>query len=57
MSKRKGRSEEIADGVERITKSDGNVFADIGFDEPEAANLKMKVGLIIALEEDLGRKN
>ena len=45
-----------ADGVEHITKSDGNVFADIGFDEAEAANLKIRAELIIALEKHVTRK-
>ncbi len=54
MTKRKEGKQ--ADGVEHITKSDGNVFADIGFDEAEAANLKIRAELIIALEKHVTRK-
>jgi len=53
MTKQK---ESDADGVEHVTKSDGNVFADIGFDKAEAANLKIRAELIIALEKHVTRK-
>lgn len=45
-----------ADGVEHITKSGGNVFADIGFGKAEAANLKIRAELIIALEKHVAKK-
>ena len=38
-------------------KSCGNVFADLGFDEQEAANLKLRSQLMIEVEKDLmGKK-
>ncbi len=33
-----------------ITKSSGNVFADLGFDAAQASNLKMRSELMIAIE-------
>lgn len=35
---------------ENITKSSGNVFADLGFAEQEAANLKVRAELMATLE-------
>jgi len=37
-------------------KSCGNVFADLGFDEQEAANLKLRSQLMIEVEKDLMKK-
>ena len=37
--------------TEHITSPNGNVFADIGFDESEAANLKIRAELMISLEK------
>jgi len=37
-------------------KSCGNVFADLGFDEQEAANLKLRSQLMIEVEKDLMEK-
>jgi len=37
-------------------KSCGNVFADLGFDEQEAANLKLRSQLMIKVEKDLMKK-
>jgi len=38
-------------------KSCGNVFADLGFDKQEAANLKLRSQLMIEVEKDLmGKK-
>jgi len=39
-----------------VVKSCGNVFADIGFDEQEAANLKLRSQLMIEVEKDLMKK-
>ena len=52
----KPKEGKYADGVEHVTKSDGNVFADMGFDEAEAANLKIRAELIIALEKHVTKK-
>jgi len=37
-------------------KSCGNVFADLGFDAQEAANLKLRSQLMIEVEKDLAEK-
>jgi len=37
-------------------KSCGNVFADLGFDAQEAANLKLRSQLMIEVEKDLMEK-
>ncbi len=34
----------------RVTKSSGNVFEDLGFDAPEAENLKLRAQLMRELE-------
>ncbi len=39
-----------------VTKANSNVFEDIGFDEVEAAHLKIKVELAIALEKCITKK-
>ncbi len=39
-----------------ITPADGNVFADIGFDPDEAANLKIRANLMIALRDIIEKK-
>lgn len=38
-------------------KSSGNVFADLGFDAEEAANLKLRSQLIIEVEKALTEKH
>jgi len=38
-------------------KSSGNVFADLGFDAEEAANLKLRSQLMIAADKALMEKN
>jgi len=38
-------------------KSSGNVFADLGFDAEEAANLKLRSQLMIAADKALIEKN
>jgi len=38
-------------------KSCGNVFADLGFDAQEAANLKLRSQLMIEVEKDLAKKS
>lgn len=43
-------------GVSHVTPPDGNVFADIGFDPEEAANLKIRPELMLALHRHLQRK-
>jgi len=40
----------------KAVKSCGNVFADLGFDEQEAANLKLRSQLMIEVEKDLMEK-
>jgi len=35
----------------RVTKSSGNVFEDLGFDAPEAENLKLRAQLMRELEQ------
>jgi len=40
-----------------VTKSSGNVFADLGFDAEEAANLKLRSQLMIAADKALMEKN
>lgn len=47
MTKNKG------DGVSHVTKPGGNVFEDIGFDPAEAAKLKIRTQLAIALEKHI----
>jgi len=42
------------DGVTHVTPADGNVFADLGFDEPEARDLQARSRAII--EEKLAIK-
>jgi predicted XRE-type DNA-binding protein len=41
------------DGVMKIKKSSENVFEDIGFSTDEAAMLKLKSSLMIAVEEHI----
>jgi len=36
--------------IEHITPAGGNIFADIGFPPEEAANLKLRSDLMIAIE-------
>lgn len=38
-------------GVEHTTPPGGNVFEDIGFGRQEAENLKIRAGLMLAIEE------
>ncbi len=38
-----------------VTK--GNVFDDLGFDEAQAANLKIRAALMRAIEEELEKKS
>ena len=40
----------------KITRSSGNIFADIGFDKDEAENLKLRAELMMRIE-DCCRKN
>jgi len=40
-----------------VVKSCGNVFADLGFDAQEAANLKLRSQLMIEVEKDLAKKS
>jgi len=40
----------------KAVKSCGNVFADLGFDEQEAANLKLRSQLMIEVGKDLMEK-
>lgn len=35
----------------KITRSSGNIFADIGFDKDEAENLKPRVELMMCIED------
>ncbi len=35
----------------KVTKSSGNVFEDLGFDAPEAENLKLRAQLMRELEQ------
>lgn len=44
------------DGVSHVTKPGGNVFEDIGFDPAEAAKLKIRTQLAIALEKHISSK-
>jgi len=39
------------------TKSSGNVFEDLGFNEEEAANLKLRSQLMIEVDKALAEKN
>lgn len=41
----------------KITKSSGNVFRDLGFDEPEAAILQMRAKLMNDLREYIRAKD
>lgn len=41
--------------MERITASSGNVFADLGFDEAEAANLQLRSRLMAELKTVIER--
>lgn len=38
-------------GVTHTTEAGGNVFADLGFDEAEAANLRLRAELLTAIEK------
>ena len=38
-----------------VTK--GSIFEDLGFDEPSAANLKIRAALMRVVEEELSKKN
>ncbi|MGH7176464.1 MAG: helix-turn-helix domain-containing protein [Tepidisphaeraceae bacterium] len=45
------------DGVEHITRADGNIFADIGFSAVEAENLLVRSQLMLDLHETIrGRR-
>lgn len=35
----------------KVTKSTGNVFRDVGFEEREAANLQLRANLMVAIEK------
>ena len=39
-----------------ITESSGNVFADLGFDDEEAVNLKVRSQLMIEIKQYIQRK-
>jgi len=41
----------------KVTKSSGNVFEDLGFDDAEAALLKEKSELVVALQKAVERAN
>lgn len=40
--------------MSKVTKSSGNVFKDLGFDEAEAKTLLLRADLMIAIEKKLG---
>lgn len=40
----------------RITKSSGNIFLDLGFDEDEAAILKMRAEVMVRIEKCIAAK-
>lgn len=40
----------------RITKGSGNVFLDLGFDEDEAAILKMRAQVMVRIEKRIAAK-
>jgi len=40
-----------------ITESSGNVFADLGFDAEEAANLQLRSHLMIEVEKAMAEKH
>jgi predicted XRE-type DNA-binding protein len=42
--------------VEKIHKSSGNVFEDLGFDKDEAENLKIRATLMAAISEWIHQK-
>lgn len=54
--RRAKKHEEEAEVIEHVTSPDGNVFADIGFDEDVAANLKLRAELMISLEKIMREK-
>ena len=44
---------EASRGDTRVTKSCGNIFVDLGFDEAEARVLTLRVELMVAIERHL----
>jgi len=40
----------------KVTRSSGNVFADVGFSPEEAENLKIRADLLIDLQEALSKR-
>ena len=40
----------------KLTKSSGNVFADMGFPPEEAALLQLKTDIKVAIEKEVGRR-
>jgi predicted XRE-type DNA-binding protein len=47
---------EIAMGVTHVTPAGGNVFADLGFAEPEAESLKIRSTLMIAIHRTIDER-
>ena len=43
-------------GVTHVTPAGGNVFADIGFPEPEAESLKIRSTLMIAIHRTIDER-
>lgn len=41
--------------MDKITASTGNVFEDLGFDAGEAAHMKLRAELMIALEREVSK--
>ena len=54
--RRAKKFEEETGVIEHVTSPDGNVFADIGFGEDVAANLKLRAELMISLEKIMTEK-
>jgi predicted XRE-type DNA-binding protein len=49
--RRSGQPVASSEGIEHITRAGGNVFADLGFSESEAANLKVRAQLMRKLRD------